>query len=133
MAEHIDKVGLLAFKEHKVLMALSRGKDKYYMPGGKRDGNETDHDCLIREIQEELSTDLMPETIKYYGTFEDQAHGKPQGVMIRMICYIANLKGEPKASSEIEKLDYLGFDRKLETGTVAHKIFDDLKQKGLIE
>lgn len=131
--EYIDKVGLLTFKDKRVLMALSHGKDKFYMPGGKRDGQESDVDCLSREIKEELAVEINKESLKYYGTFEDQAHGKPPGVLIRMICYTGDLMSEPSASSEIEKLEYLPYSRKLDTGTVAHKIFDDLKLKGLIE
>ncbi len=35
--------------------------------------------------------------------------------------------------SEIEAIDYFEFSRKLETSPVDHLIFDDLKEKSLIE
>jgi 8-oxo-dGTP pyrophosphatase MutT (NUDIX family) len=33
----------------------SKGKTKYYIPGGKRENGESDEQTLIREIAEELS------------------------------------------------------------------------------
>ena len=44
-AEMIDKIALLYIKGGKVLSSLSKGKDKYYFPGGKREAGETDLDC----------------------------------------------------------------------------------------
>ena len=44
-AEMIDKIALLYIKDGKVLSSLSKGKDKYYFPGGKREAGETDLDC----------------------------------------------------------------------------------------
>ena len=129
----IDKVGLLHIKDKKLLMALSKGKDKFYTPGGKRIKEETDEECLSREIKEELGVNIIPESLKYYGTFEAQAHGKPEGVMIKMICYLGDFEGTATPDNEIEKLEFLSYDKKLDSGTVAHLIFDDLKEKGLIE
>ncbi|HTL39560.1 MAG TPA: NUDIX domain-containing protein [Methylomirabilota bacterium] len=131
--EVIDKVGLLSFKNKNILMAKSKGRDKFYLPGGKREAEETDQACLTREIKEELGVELIPQTVKYYGTFEDQAHGKPEGVMIKLICYTGDFTGEARPESEIASLEYLPFSRKPDTGTVAHKIFDDLKSKGLLD
>ena len=49
--EKIDKVAFLFLKDGKILSTRSRGKDKYYIPGGKREGNETDAETLIREVR----------------------------------------------------------------------------------
>ena len=71
----IDKVALLYVKDGKILSTRSKGKDKYYLPGGKREGNETDLETLAREVKEELSVDVVEATARFYGTFEAQAHG----------------------------------------------------------
>ena len=71
----IDKVALLYVKDGKILSTRSKGKDKYYLPGGKREGDEADLETLAREIREELSVDLVEATARFYGTFEAQAHG----------------------------------------------------------
>ncbi|HVT01414.1 MAG TPA: NUDIX domain-containing protein [Patescibacteria group bacterium] len=129
----IDKLAFIDLKDKKVLVTLSRGKDTWYIPGGKREGEETDHEALAREVKEELTVNLIPETIKYYGVFEAQAHGKPEGTIVRMTCYTADFNGELKPDSEIEKMDYFSYSQKHLTSLVDFLIFDDLKEKGLIE
>ena len=39
MAAIIDKIALLYLQDGSILSTLSKGKDKYYIPGGKREGN----------------------------------------------------------------------------------------------
>lgn len=129
----IDKLAYIYIQDKKVLVTLSKGKDAWYIPGGKREAEESDQKALIREVKEELSIDLRPETIQLYGVFEAQAHGKPEGTIVRMTCYTADFTGELQASAEIEKIEFFGYDRKLETSAVDFLIFDDLLAKGLIE
>jgi len=129
----IDKLAFIEIVGKKILVTLSKGKDTWYIPGGKREGNETDHEALIREVKEELTVDLIPSSIKPYGVFKAQAHGKPEGTMVRMTCFTAAYKGTLTPSSEIEKLEYFPFSKKDLTSPVDHLIFDDLKKKGLIE
>jgi len=65
----IDKLAFLHIKNGRLLLARSQGKDTYYIPGGKREDGETDQAALIREVKEELSVDLQPDTIQYVETF----------------------------------------------------------------
>jgi 8-oxo-dGTP diphosphatase len=129
----IDKIVLLNIKNRKVLVARSFGKDVFYMPGGKREEGETDIETLVRESKEEMSIDIVVDTVKHWHTYIDQAHGKPEGVMVKVSCYTADFVGIPKASQEIEKIEYLGFDRVDEVGGVAKAIFRDLKDKNMID
>ncbi len=129
----IDKIAFLYLKDGKILSTLSKGKDTYYIPGGKREGNESDEETLIRECKEELTIDIIRDTIKYYGTFEAQAHGKAEGVLVKMTCYMAEFEGELKPNSEIQEmkwLDYSNLDTKI--SPVDELIFKDLYEKKLI-
>lgn len=129
---YIDKLAFVEIVDGKVLETLSKGKDTWYIPGGKREIGESDHDALIREIKEELTVSLLPETIEHYGTFEAPAHGKPEGTFVRMTCYTAKYDGTLSPSAEIEKMDYFDYSQKELTSPVDHLIFDDLKMKNLI-
>ena len=40
----------------------------FYIPGGKREGAESDLQTLLREIREELAVTLIPETVRPAGT-----------------------------------------------------------------
>ena len=82
----IDKVAYLYLKDGKILSTRSKGKDKYYLPGGKREGRESDLETLVREIKEELTVDIIESTARFYGVFEAQAHGKEEGVLVKMTC-----------------------------------------------
>lgn len=128
----IDKLAYVYLEDGKLLVTLSHGKDTWYIPGGKRELGESDHQALIREVKEELAVDLKPDTIQPYGIFEAQAHGKPEGTVVRMTCYTADFTGTLTATSEIEKIDFFAYDQKGQTSQVDFLIFDDLHVKGLL-
>lgn len=128
----IDKIALIELKDGKILSTRSKGKEVYYFPGGKRDGEESDEETLIREIKEELDVSVKPESIRYYGKFEAQAHGKDEGVLVQMTCYTAEYEGEMKPSSEIEEIVWFSYKDKEKSSMVDQIIFEDLYKKGLI-
>ena len=128
----IDKVAYIFIKDGKILSTRSKGKDKYYIPGGKREGNESDIETLAREIKEELSVDIIESTAKLYGIFEAQAHGKAEGVIVKMTCYTADYSGELKADSEIAEIVWLTTADIEDISPVDKLIFADLNKKGLL-
>ncbi len=129
----IDKIAWIYIKDKKVLCTLSKGKNTYYSPGGKREEGETDEETLIREVKEELSVDIKKDTIQYYGTFEAQADGKEEGVIVKMTCYLAEYEGRLMSSSEIEKFDWLDTNDMDKISLAGKLIFEDLKKQGLID
>ena len=130
--KYIDKIAWIYIKDRKILSTLSKGKDTFYIPGGKRENLESDIETLIREIKEELSVDINPSTIKLFGVFEAQAHGKAEGIIVKMTCYTADYIGKLKASSEIDKFVWLTTKDMESISPVDKLIFADLKNKGLI-
>lgn len=128
----IDKLAWIEIQDKKILSTRSKGKDTYYIPGGKRETGESDHQALIREIQEELSVTLDSETLEYVGTFQSQAHGHALGVEVKMQCYKGSYTGEITASSEIEEVVWLSYNDRDHISPVDKLIFDWLKQQDLI-
>lgn len=128
----IDKIAWIYIKDKKILCTLTKGKSKYYSPGGKREEGESDEETLIREVKEEVSVNIIKDTIKYYDTFEAQADGKAEGVIVKMTCYFAEYEGELIPDSEIEKIDFLDTSDMNKLSLAGKLIFKDLKQKGLI-
>lgn len=129
---YIDKLALIYIRDGRILSTRSKGKTTYYIPWGKREGDETDRDALVREIKEELSVDVVVDSIRYYGTFEAQAHGKQDWLQVRMTCYCAEVSGDVVADSEIEELVWLRYRDKNSSSQVDQLIFDDLYNKSLI-
>ena len=128
----IDKVAFIYIKDGKILSTLSKGKDKYYIPGGKREENETDIQTLVREIKEELSVDIIEDSARFYGVFDAQAHGKAEGTLVKMTCYTADFIGQLQADSEIAEIVWLTTEDIDNVSPVDKLIFTDLKEKGLL-
>ena len=129
----IDKVAFLYLKDGKILSTRSKGKDKYYIPGGKREAGETDIETLVREVKEELSVDIIESSAKFYGVFEAQAHGKAEGVIVKMTCYTAEFTGKLKADSEIAEIVWLTTADIEAVSPVDKLIMADLHEKGLLK
>lgn len=99
----------------------------------RREAGESDEQALIREVKEELSVDIIPSTVKYYDTFKAQAHGKAEGVVVKMTCYTAKFFGELQSAAEIEKIIWLTSKDLNMVAPVDKLIMADLKKKKLID
>ena len=128
----IDKLAWIEVQQKQILSTKSYGKEKYYIPGGKRELGESDASALCREIREELSIVLREETLSFVGSFQAQAHGHPIGISVTMTCYTAFYDGTLKAASEIEEIKWLTYLDKEFVSDVDKKIFDFLHAKGLL-
>ena len=126
----IDKIAWIRLENGKILSTRSRGKDVYYLPGGKREPGETDIETLAREIREELAVAITPGTATHAGTFQAQAHGHAQGITVRMTCYTADYQGTLTPSSEIDELIWLTYADRARVSPVDQLIFDHLHEAG---
>lgn len=128
----IDKIAWLHLEEGRLLSTRSRGKDRYYIPGGKREAGENDAQTLLREIQEELTVILDPGSLEFAGIFEAPAHGHPEGVLVRMTCYRARYAGQLQPAAEIEEVVWLTYCHRPQVSAVDQLIFDWLRAQGLL-
>ncbi len=128
----IDKIAWIHIANGQILCARSKGKDTYYLPGGKREAGETDEETLAREIVEEISVQIKSETVSYFGSFEAEAHGKAEGVTVKMTCYIADFEGTLAPASEIEELSWLSYKDRDRVSVVTQIIFDKLNEHELL-
>ncbi|WP_255952382.1 NUDIX hydrolase [Streptomyces odontomachi] len=127
MSGLIDTVAWVRIEDGRILCARPRGKDVFYIPGGKREGAESDLDTLLREIEEELTVHLDPGTVTHVGTYEAAAPGHPGGSVVRMSCYTAEYRGTLAVSSEIEEIAWFSYAHRDLVPPVDQLLFDDLK------
>jgi 8-oxo-dGTP pyrophosphatase MutT (NUDIX family) len=125
----IDTVAWVRVEHGRILCARPRGKDVFYIPGGKREGRETDLQALRREITEELTVMLLPGTVRHAGTYEA---AQPDGVLVRMSCYTGDYSGTLAPSSEIAELAWFGYADRPRVPPVDQLLFDDLNATGLL-
>ncbi|KAB7681703.1 NUDIX hydrolase [Plesiomonas shigelloides] len=113
--------------DHKILCVKSKGKDKYFIPGGKLESGESHESGLIREIKEELNIDLIPDTISHDFTIIDTAYGL-DNTELEMHCYSAAFNGEIIPASEIESLKWIDEFQVDECAPAAQKVVLKLLQ-----
>ncbi|AXK35093.1 NUDIX domain-containing protein [Streptomyces armeniacus] len=126
----IDTVAWVRIENGLILCARPRGKDVFYVPGGKREGGESDTETLVREIKEELTVLLDPRTAVHVGTYEGGGPGLPADTVVRMACYTAEFQGTLAASGEIEETAWLSYADRDRVPPVDQLLFDDLKNAG---
>lgn len=128
--------GLLHIKDRKLLLAFSRNKQCFYLPGGKIDAGESAAQALCREIQEELNIPLAEMDLRYYTHITAPAYGEEKGIIMEQDCFLLEKEVSPRASSEIGELKYFTVtDYKKEPAIApgALMILEQLKKAGLID
>ena len=103
---HIHCAGLIAVKNRKLLLAFSKNKQAYYLPGGKVDADETAVKALIREVKEELNIILHENDLQFYCHITAAAFGEANGLIMEQDCFMCELKEAPKPTAEISKVEY---------------------------
>ena len=100
----IHKIAAVVIQDNKFFMVKKVGKDIWTNLGGKPEGDETEEQALIREINEEIHCDA--EIIKKLGDFEAKAVF--DDAIVRLSTYLVNLKGEIKLDDpELEKCMFI--------------------------
>lgn len=105
--KNIEVSSAIIIKDNKIFIT-QRGygdfKDKWEFPGGKLETNETSEKCIIREIKEELDTDI--EILKYLNTIE---YDYPQ-FHLKMHNFICKLKHEHIVLKEHESAKFINIE-----------------------
>ena len=96
----IDKVGGVILKDKKILVQRkNNGREECIIPGGKREGSESDFETLKRELMEELSVQLID--TEYLGTYQDIAVFSNK--QLQVITYLVKIEGEIQCNNEIKE------------------------------
>ncbi|HEU5164835.1 MAG TPA: NUDIX domain-containing protein [Chitinophagaceae bacterium] len=132
----IPCAALLTLKDRKLLLAYSKNKKCFYLPGGKIDAGESAKQALCREIEEELNFTLDENELEYYTHITAPAYGEANGETIEQDCFFIKKIVEPKASSEIGELKYFTLNEYLaqpQTAPGAVRILEILKDDNLVD
>jgi len=132
----LPTAGLLNIQNRKLLLAYSRNKQCFYLPGGKIDAGETALKALCREIAEELNVLIDEQELKYYTHITAPAYGEGNGIIMEQDCFFLHRDIAPRASAEIGELKYFSFNDYLsETNKApgALMVLERLKLEGFID
>ncbi len=92
--KHVEVVCALIQNEEGKIFCCQRGPGralayKWEFPGGKIEQNETKEEALIREIKEELKSDI--EVIRYIGVSKHEYNDLEKPFSITMYAYLCKL------------------------------------------
>lgn len=107
MTTAIDSVSWILVRDRTLLSVRTEGKQKFYLPGGKREPGESDVQALCREIREELGVELDPMSFSLFAVLDEQADGYSDGRRVHMTAYTARFRGELAPGREIAELAWL--------------------------
>lgn len=131
----LHTAGLLSIKNRKLLLAFSKNKQCFYLPGGKTDHGETARQALCREIAEELNVTITENDLEFYTHISAPAYGENNGIIMEQDCFMVKKEINPRAAAEIGELKYFSLEEyKAEKNRApgAVMILEELTLAGLI-
>jgi 8-oxo-dGTP pyrophosphatase MutT (NUDIX family) len=117
-------------ENRRLLAVRAARKTAFYLPGGKREAGESDLDALRREVREEVSVSLRPDTLTPLGTFRAPAHDYPAGTSVDLVCYMADFEGEIRAAAEIEEVAWLNRGDIERCAPTVRLVMEELHRRG---
>ena len=125
----IDKVGGVILKDKKILVQRKKNnREECIIPGGKREGNETDFETLKRELDEELDVELL--NAEFLGGYDDSACFSDEPIHVQT--YLVEIRGTIKCKNEIKEAIWIDKNYK-EKGIKVGSILGEYVIPNLIE
>lgn len=125
----LPTAGLVVVKDNKLLLAYSKNKNAWYLPGGKIDNGESSLEALKREILEELNFKLKLDRLKYFCHITAPAYGESSNIIMEQDCFLYELNETIEPTNEIGEVRF--FDLEMYQSEPAQvsgvlKVFDQL-------
>lgn len=122
------RIAAVIIKNGKLLFVKGKGYKELWTVGGKVDGNETDEECLKRELKEEIGVNITD--MKFYKEYKGLSFYDKVSLIERV--YITSIKGDITPDAEIESFVWFSkddFNKKTYLTTEEKLILDLIKDK----
>jgi uncharacterized protein (TIGR00730 family) len=128
-SQRLVAVGWVHVRDGRLLVVRTRGRDAFYLPGGKPEPGETGRQALAREVFEETGLALAEAELAELLTVEDVADGHA-GMRVRMTCYTGPAHGIPQAAGEIDEIAWFTAEDADRCAPAARRVLDHLASTG---
>jgi 8-oxo-dGTP diphosphatase len=126
----LTSVAWLCLRDRRLLCVRSRDRDRFYLPGGKPEGDETLEQALVREAMEEVGISLAD--VRFAFAVQAPAHGQPEGTIVTMHCFYAEGPGEPRAAREIAELAWFAMEDRRRAAPAVQRAMDRLEAESFL-
>jgi 8-oxo-dGTP pyrophosphatase MutT (NUDIX family) len=131
--DRVDALGWVLVRDRTLLSVRTKGKEKFYLPGGKRESGESDVVALCREVREELGVELDPLTFSLFAVLDVQADGFAAGRLVHQVSYTADFTGDLRPGREIAELDWLSSADADRCPPAGQRILEVLREAGSVD
>lgn len=100
----MEKVAWVHLRDGALLVARNRGRRLFYLPGGRREPDESHAQTLVREVMEELGVRIDPSTMRSVAEVTAPRDGAPG--LVRMSCYTTAHLGDLVPAGEVVELGW---------------------------
>jgi ADP-ribose pyrophosphatase YjhB (NUDIX family) len=124
-------IDAVIIEESKLLLVKKR--NSWILPGGKIEDNESELECLSREVSEELSGTKICEE-KFYGDFEGRTPHR--GDILKAKVYFAKINGElygVREGDSISRVEWVRDFKNYNLSDITSKIVDSLRTDKFLE
>ena len=129
----LDVVAWICLRDRRLLCARTAGRDRFYLPGGKRKIGESDWQAISREVKEEVNVSLIKGTLVEALIVYEKAHGFSQPTWVNMKCFRADYTGAIAPSAEIEEIAWLEMADIEQCAPANQKVLEYLFEHQLID
>ncbi len=124
-------VAAVIIQDKKVLMVDNHGNLSF--PGGTKEENESDFECLAREFEEEFSGTRLT-NFKYYRNFEGISPRSLSPINVRV--YFAEIEEDLKmpdgSDEDVKRAGWITYPSQDQTAKVANDILESLHEEGYL-
>ncbi len=118
-------IGIAVIKNGSIL--LVKKQETWILPGGKSEIDETDTECILREISEELPF-LVVQNLIFFGTFNGITPHSKKNRDAKV--YFADVEGDITPSAEISEAKWIKNTERYNLSDITQKIVLSLRQNG---
>ena len=121
-------IGAAIIRNGAILLVKKR--NTWILPGGKPEKEESDIDCLIREITKEEIPGTKLTNSRFYREFKGKTPHR--GDILSAKVYLVKIQGKIKPDAEITDVKWIKNPQNYNLSEITEKIIKDLQKKGYL-